>query len=118
MIRVYVAGPYDGRNVMSVLAHIQAGLKVSNEFMSYGFAVYCPWLDFQLALIDDDDVGVDAYRRNSMAWLEVSDAVFLLPDWPLSPGATAERERALALGKPCFDRKQELFEWAQTRDVT
>jgi hypothetical protein len=77
-----------------------------------GFAPFCPWHD--KSYVTDNPHGsftVEQFYEFSMAWLDVSDAVFLLPDWKKSKGTLAEVERAKELGLPIFTSLTKLIEW-------
>lgn len=111
MKRVYIAGCYSADNVIDVLANIRKGIAKSAEIMNLGFAVFSPWLDFQLALSPYGSCLVKSdYQDNSMAWLEVSDAVFVLPNSEKSGGVQREIERAKKLGIPVYTKIEDLTE--------
>lgn len=102
--RVYVAGAYSADNVITVLDNIREGMRLSVRVMLAGFAPFCPWLDFhfQLMLREGELLAVEDYYRYSLAWLEVSDAVVLVPGWQNSNGTRLEVERASIIGLPIF----------------
>jgi hypothetical protein len=114
MKKIYVAGCYSADNVIDVLANIRKGIHVSAKIMCLGFAVFCPWLDFQIALTSfGKELTKRNYQDNSMAWVEVSDAVFVLPHSEKSNGVKRELDRARSLGIPIFDNLAELTMWGQ-----
>lgn len=100
-MRIYVAGPISG-NTLETLANIERGIKKAAELIKQGYDIYCPHLDFQMNLTaaQEHKLTVEELQRNSMAWLKVSDAVFLLPGWRNSKGTMAEIRQALELGIP------------------
>ena len=102
MKRVYIAGPYSANNVISVLDNMRRGIRAGTEALLSGYAPFVPWLDyqFQLMLRDSEKLDVERYYEYSMAWLEVSDAVLVLPGWENSKGTLAEIKRAEELGIP------------------
>ena len=110
MRRVYVAGPYSASNVISVLENIRAGIELSTRVLLLGYAPFCPWLDyhFTLMLREGEKLSVDDYYKYSMAWLEASDAVLLVPGWEKSIGTQKEIKRATELGIPIFYDLMEL----------
>lgn len=104
MKRIYVAGAYSANNVIDVLNNMRRGMRLSTEVMLAGFAPFCPWLDynFQLQLRGSESLSVNDYYQYSMAWLEASDGVLLVPGWENSKGTTAEIARAKELRIPIF----------------
>ena len=98
-MRIYVAGPYSSNNVIGVLDNIHAGIKKCAELLKQGHAPFCPWLDYQFHFFDNT-LQVEDYYRYSMAWLEVSDEVWVLPNSENSKGTQAEIARATQLGIP------------------
>lgn len=114
MKKVYVAGPYSANNVIDVLANIRVGIHESAKLLKHGFAVFCPFLDFQFALTHYA-LGLEKehYQANSMAWVEVSDAIFVLPGSENSGGVKRELARARELMIPIFYTMKDLMEWGQ-----
>lgn len=108
--RVYVAGPYSATNVIAVLDNMRWGMRASVEVLLAGYAPFCPWLDynFQLQLRGDEALTVQDYYDYSMAWLEASDAVLVLPGWQNSKGTLAEIQRAKEKGIPVFYSLEDL----------
>jgi hypothetical protein len=98
--RVYVAGNYsrnprgEQANVIEVISNMREGIFASAQLLDgdwdYPTAVYCPWLDFWLGLLSMDDILVETYRRNSMAWLKVSDVLYVISGQNLGGGVDAE----------------------------
>jgi hypothetical protein len=102
MKRIYVAGAYSSDNVLGVLDNIRIGIRKATEVLLEGNAPFCPWLDyqFQLMLRDNETLTVQDFYDYSMAWLEVSDEVLVLPNSEHSKGTQAEIKRAEELGIP------------------
>ncbi len=103
MIRVYVAGAYSADNVIDLLANMRRGIRLAVQVQKLGFAPYVPWEDFtrhlRASFTLEDCYGV------SMAWLEVSQAVIVVPEGQeQSSGTQAEIARANELGIPVFDK--------------
>lgn len=111
--RVYVAGAYSSDNVLGVLNNIREGIKLSLEVLLAGFSPFVPWFDFhfQLMLKDNQKLTVQDYYDYSMAWLEVSDAILLVPGWQKSKGTKKEMERANELGLHIFYSLEDLLNW-------
>jgi hypothetical protein len=113
MIRVYVAGKYSADNVLDVLKNIGRGQQACARLFAAGLAPFCPWHDKSF-ITDrpDDDFTVQQFYDYSMAWLEVSDCVLVLPGWKESTGTRAEIDRAYELDIPVFLNEDLLLEWA------
>ena len=103
MKRIYVAGPYSADNVLDVLRNIGRGEKACAELFSLGYAPFCPWHD-KSYVIDrfNDEFTVQQFYDYSIAWLEVSDAMYVLPNSENSKGVQAEIKRAQELNIPIF----------------
>lgn len=112
--RVYVAGPYSANNVLDVLKNIGRGEKACAELFSLGFAPFCPWHDKSYVTDRfDDQFTVRQFYDYSLAWLEVSDAVYVLPNSENSKGTQAEIKRASELNVPIFYSIEDLLEGEQ-----
>jgi nucleoside 2-deoxyribosyltransferase len=114
MKKVYIAGPISASDIITVLGNLRRGIKLGKKVIKAGFAVFTPHLDFHLELMVDEgeaDITVKEYKEHSMAWLEVSDAVLLLPGWQHSNGTMAEIDRAWELNIPVFAHFNALIAW-------
>jgi len=112
--RIYVAGSYAADNVITILDNMRRGMRAGTECFLAGFAPFVPWLDyhFQLMLREGELLSVSDYYQYSMAWLEVSDAVLVLPNSENSKGTQAEIARANELNIPIFYSFPDLMEWS------
>lgn len=110
MKRIYVAGAYSADNVITVLDNMRKGMRKSVEVLLKGFSPFCPWIDyhFQLMLRDNENLSVKNYYDYSMSWLEVSDAVLLLPNSENSKGTQEELKRAIELGIPIYNSLDDI----------
>lgn len=113
--RVYVAGLYsrnpDGTEagIVQALANMRRGQMAALLVWRAGFAPFCPWLDYQYSLLDDQPITKEMYQANSMRWLEVSDAVLVISGEGIGSGVDAEIARAEALGIPVYRSLEELI---------
>jgi hypothetical protein len=96
-MKIYLAGPYYGENVIEVLSHIRQGISAAANLIRQGHAVYCPFLDFLIALMPGEPIPKHLYQSNSMAFVEWADAILLLPGWEGSGGTAREIARAREL---------------------
>lgn len=99
MKRIYVAGKYSANNVIEILNNIHIGTKKCVEILKNGDVPFCPWLDYQFQFYSTD-LTVDDYYRYSMAWLEVSDEIYILKGYETSKGTLAEIKKAKELNIP------------------
>jgi len=99
MKKIYVAGAYSSNDVMGVLENIRRGIEKCAELLGEGIAPFCPWLDYQFQFFNKKLTKTDYYNY-SLAWLEVSDEVFVLSGWENSAGTIKEIEKAKELGIP------------------
>ena len=111
MRKVYIAGKYDGPNVIEVLKNIRFGITIARELMLRGYAPYCPFLDFQIGLAGDTPLTKKTYQDVSMAFVSCCDAMLMLLNWEQSAGAKRERDLAISMNIPVFDSIQALNQW-------
>jgi hypothetical protein len=82
MKRVFIAGLYSKKpngepaNALEVFDNIRRGITSATTLLSYGFAPYCPWLDYQYFLMDPY-LTVGHVHETDLAFLRVCDAVYL-----------------------------------------
>ena len=116
MPKVYVAGPMEsiGGNMNEPLFDY-----VSDQLRKQGCEVMNPW-DLTRELVGTlaqlqamNKRERDANRRGLLAkelkWIiDNADYVVMLPNWEISPGATAERATAIALNIPVHELPNEV----------
>lgn len=114
MIRVYIAGSLTG-STLDYLENCRKMMKFGYElFRSGTYSPFVPAFDYHFALMKRDNempITTKEYYDYSMAWLEVSDVVFVLPNSENSVGTQKEVERANELGIPV------VFDMAQLEEV-
>lgn len=109
-MRIYIAGKYNDDNVINVLSNIRRGINMAAHLIKDGYDVYCPFLDYSLALTaSGGSLTKEQFQRNSMAFVEVCDALLVLPGWETSGGTKREIERARSLNIPVYFDSQELI---------
>jgi len=99
---MYVAGAYSSDSVIKILNNMRRGMRTATEKFLEGYAPFCPWMDFHYSLMlrNDEELTVDDYYQYSLAWLEVSDLVYVINGWEKSKGTIAEIRRAQKLHIP------------------
>jgi hypothetical protein len=114
MKRIYVAGAMSSSNPIQFLENLRKGMRVSTEVLLSGFSVFSPFIDFSLFFQcrEGECIPVETIQANSMAWLEVSDAILLVPGWECSKGTLKELDRAILLGIPVYHSIEEMQEMA------
>ncbi len=95
--RIYLAGPYSANNIIQVLTNIHDGMRVATALLKQGYSVFTPWLDHQFHFYDRS-LTITEYYNYSMAWLEVADALWVLPHSENSKGTQDEIIHAQELG--------------------
>lgn len=110
--RVYVAGAYSADNVITVLDNMRRGMREGTRVLLAGFSPFVPWFDFhfQLMLQDGELLTVEDYYEYSIAWLEVSDAIYVIPGSDKSRGTKAEIALARKLSIPIFFSLNDLIQ--------
>lgn len=122
--RIYCAGaitPYKSEHpVFGFLGNIARGVRASLVLLLKGYAPFCPFLDFQywFYLREGENITEKMIKDLSMAWLEVSDAVLVLPKYRKSAGTKAEIERARELHIPVFFSVEDLIDWEEENGET
>lgn len=111
MKRVYVAGAYNAPNIIEALDNMRRGMRMSVRVLMAGYAPFCPWTDYHYRLMqrEGEEVTRQMYHDQAIAWLEVSDAVMVMPNSETSTGTQAEIARAKELGIPVFYSLEELI---------
>lgn len=113
--RVYIAGAYSADNVITILDNMREGMRMATRVLLAGFAPFCPWLDyqFQLMLRNYERLSVEDYYEYSLAWLDASDVMFVLPNSENSKGTKKEIEYAVENNIPivyCLEELEQCFE--------
>jgi hypothetical protein len=111
MKRVYVAGSYSADNMLGVFENMRKGMIEGKEVLLAGFAAFVPWFDhhFFFMLRDGETITIEQILAYSIAWLEVSDYMLVLPNSKGSKGTQKEIELAKERNIPIFCDLQDLI---------
>ena len=113
--RVYVAGPFRAYNPQGALDCFAVHQNITRA-MAIGLAVArtgvaFPFIPHGNTFCFEGSAPAEIWERGDLAWLSVSDAILMLPDWQKSQGATVEHEFARARRIPVFYSLDSLLEW-------
>ncbi|HLP84813.1 MAG TPA: DUF1937 family protein [Phycisphaerales bacterium] len=101
---IYVAGPYRAPSEWQVTLNIREAEAAALELWRMGYAVICPHKNTAyFGGAAPDQVWLDG----DMEMLRRCDAVYAMPSWKKSTGATAEISEARRLGIPVFETLDE-----------
>lgn len=122
ILKVYVAGAFSDDNVLGVLKNIGRGEWYASQLFVQGFAPFTPWHDKTFVFNNwEQALTVEMFYNYSIAWLEVSDVMFVIPNWKGlknhedSKGTQEEIRIANELGIPVFYNNEELTEYAREK---
>ena len=112
MKKAYLAGPMtphgnrsDTQNAaIEYLLNVRDLIGAAITLIRKGYAPYCPGIDclYYLSLPSGEVISENCIKGISMAFLDISDIIVLLPNWESSLGCQAEFSRAVELGMPAF----------------
>lgn len=113
--RIFVSGAFRAYNAegeidaFGVLQNIMRAMALGLAVARTGKAF--PFIPHGNSFCLEGSAPADIWERGDLAWLAVSHAILMMPDWQKSKGATAEHEFARAHGIPVFYSLDGLLEW-------
>jgi len=121
--KVYIAGaicPYDSEHpVEGYWQNIVRGVLASLEVLEAGggkIYPYCPFLDFVYYIVGIPHgikVNERLLKEQDFPWLEVCDALLVLPRYRKSKGVKEEIEKAREFNIPVFYNLDDLIKYAE-----
>jgi hypothetical protein len=109
-LRIYVGGKYNDEHVFKILNNMRVGIKYSIAIFNLGHYPYSPWLDYPFIWLGEGELDCERLYDLSMAWLKVSEAMFVVPGWETSKGTKAEIKEAESLGIPIYYNLEDIPE--------
>lgn len=107
-IVVYVAGKYTGENYDEIDSHIRLARDYAVKIWELGFTAICPHLNTAHFEVFASKVAEQEILAGYLSVIKRCDALFLLPDWRDSKGATRELHYAREHDIPVFMRLEKL----------
>jgi len=105
-MRIYCAGKLNS-DAVNYIKNMHRMIKTARSIRALGHSVFTPCEDI-LSGVVCGDLEYEDYFQNNLAWLEVSDAVFVCEGWESSKGTQAEILHAERLGIPVYYSIKEL----------
>lgn len=120
-LKIYIAGPYNGRNVIEVIENIHHGLLLNSAIKWMGFRTYCPWSDFLEALFLPGRPAIE-WKGDALEELLECNALVLADDnprWQDSKGTIDELATCVQNDMPIFLESDllELAVWASKKNM-
>jgi len=111
---LYIAGPYSSADSKQKRSNIEAAINAAVWCARNGIYYFCPHMNS--AYFDDlaPDVPVEFFYNMDLRIAEVCTAVFMLPNWEQSKGATEEYHFFARSNKPVFywpNEQELLLKW-------
>jgi hypothetical protein len=111
-IKLYVAGPIQGDNLLDALANINSGEVWQARLFQLGFSPFPVFSDYSFIMRVRPVPPIGDVYSYSVAWLRVADAMLLLSGWETSVGCQREIKEAERLAIPVFRDVDQLCLWA------
>jgi len=102
MIRVYIAGPYKGKDNFEKIKNISLAREAAYKLIKLGFYPYCPHTATGFFDLYYPDISDATYINMHLQWLYYCQAVLVLSGWENSQGTLFEIEEANRNGIPIF----------------
>ena len=113
-LKIYIAGRYSSDNIIDGLRNIGRGQQEAAFLFELGFAPFSPWWDRSFVLDNPNgDYSKQMFYDASLAWMEVSDAVYVISGKGDGGGVDAEIKRAMELKIPVFYEIEALLRWSE-----
>lgn len=104
--RIYIAGKLSA-SAIDYIDNIRKMIDTAEKVRRAGYSVFVPCLDLLMG-IRLEWMSYWDYFDNNIAWLEVADAMFLVPGWESSRGVKKELKIAKEKSIPIFEDVAEM----------
>lgn len=104
----YIAGPFRHSSPAQMAAHVLTAQAAAADLARLGWAPYCPHANLGHAYGQIDE---PLATRINTRFLDLADAIYLLPGWEASPGAQQEVRHMRRSRKPTFDSLAAVRAW-------
>lgn len=118
--RVYVAGAYNGGDIISSLENMRRAMRMGFLLFKEGFCPYVPHHDYHMVLQADYsyEFSFTEFYQFSMKMLEGFESVYVLPYSEDSVGTQLEIAHARELDIPVFYDLESLKRWSDSNNVS
>ena len=108
MKRIYIGGKLSA-DAVDYIKNLHILCEWAEKIRRIGYSVFVPGLDFLMGF-KFGNWDYDDYIRNSLEWLKVSDALFIVPDSLQSKGVQIEIEVAKGNNIPIYYADEDGYE--------
>ena len=116
-LRLYVAGPIQGPDLIHSLANIEHGQQFTARLFQLGFSPFPVFCDASFIQKVRPIPPIQDIYDYSLAWLKGADAMIVMDGWERSRGCLAEIEAAKVAGVPVFHDITDLCAWADRQNI-
>lgn len=115
MKKIFISGAINGEKNGDFVDNMARMLKHAGRVRKLGAAVYVPCQDI-LTSFATGGLKREEYLTHDLEWLEVCDALALVPGWGRSEGVKGELARAAQLGIPILLNLEAVKKYLQDNE--
>lgn len=109
---IYIAGPYSDLKLKVIMKNIDKARKVAIICWNKGGVAVTPHTNHGLfETYEECEIGYEDFMDGCISLLSVCNAIFLLDEWELSPGAKEEHIYAIEHKIPVLNTIDELEQY-------
>lgn len=110
MKKIFISGALTSDSSIGFLRNVRNMLQMGAQVRDLGCSTYVPCNDILMSLVGGV-LGHHNYYEIDLEWLEVCDALIVVPGYKDSLGVSGELKKAHDLGIPIFYTIDELMDW-------